>query len=278
MTHIKIKYTVSLVGALLLTLALAGCRTTRSAEGVSVPSKKQRRELLTPLAQYTSEVQAVTAKMAISLDLEGNATTLRGRLRMRRDEVVQMSVTAFGLMEVASVEFTPERAYIIDKVNKRYALLNYSSGWANLAGINFNTMQALFWNRIFIPGEKESWRRAEDFTLTNVGVQRLVEPNRQRMLKCRFYTDMDCKQLQQTDLALQQYAVTWQYGGFETIGSYTLPTTHHVSISSASQAMGLRVGLTNISTLDTGWKSGTDLTRYKQVDMEQLLSILNMIM
>ena len=279
MNRMKIKHTAYFVAVLSLTLALAGCRTTRSAGG-STPalSKKQQRELLTPLAQYPAEVQAMTAKMVVTLDAGGGATTLKGRLRMRRDEVVQVSITAFGLMEVASIEFTPERAYIIDKVNKRYASLNYSSGWANLAGANFDAVQALFWNRLFIPGEKEVWKRVEDFSLVDEGTQRLVEPSRQRMLKCRFYTDMDCRQLQQTNLALQQYDATWRYDGFETIGSYIFPTAHDVSVSNSSHSMGVRVGLTDISTFDTGWKSGTDLARYKQVDLEQLLSILNMIM
>jgi hypothetical protein len=52
---------------------------------------------------------------------------------------------------------------------------------------------------------------------------------------------------------------------------------HDVSINDATYAIGARIGLTEISTLDTGWKGSTDLTRYKKVDLEQLLSIIEMI-
>jgi len=264
---------------MLLTLALTGCRTTRQTEGTTTRAltKRQRSELLAPLAQYPTDVQFVSAKTAITLDYNGHAATVKGRLYMRRDEVVQMSVTALGLMEIALVEFTPKGAYLIDRVHKRYALLDYTSGWANLAGINFGTVQALFWNRLFIPGEKEAWRSAGNFTVTDAGAQQLVEPGRQRMLKCQFYTDADCKQLQQTDLRLQQYNATWRYGQFDAVGTYAYPTRHDVSMSGSSRAIGARIDLSDVSTLDTGRKSSTDLTRYKEVDLEQLMEIIDVI-
>lgn len=274
----KAKTTAYLAVAILLTLALTGCRTTRSAADKAAHlTRKQRSELLTPLAQYPTDIQAITAKTTIALNYDGHLTTVKGRLRMRRDEVVQVSITALGLMEIASIELTPKRGYLIDRVNKRYAVVDYSSAWMSYAGISFSAVQALFWNRLFIPGEKEAWRNTENFTLRNAGTQCLVEPKQQRVLKCRFYTDADCKQLQQTDLTLQQYAATWRYGQFEHYGDYSYPTMHDVSVSGAARTMGARIGLTGVATIDTGWSATTDLTRYREVPLEQLLSILNMI-
>lgn len=275
----KRKPYIILTAIILLTLTFTGCRTTRTATGDSTPtlSKKQRAELLTPLAQYPTDIQTVSAKTTITLDYEGHTATVKGRLRMRHNETVQMSITALGLMEIALIEFTPQGAYIIDKMGKRYARFDYATGAMNLAGINFNTIQALFWNRLFIPGEKESWHHASDFTINQSGTQCLVEPNRQRILKCKFYTDADCLLLQQTDLRLQQYIATWRYEQFESIGTYTYPITHDVSVSGSSRAIDARIGLNEISTLDTGWKSSTDLSRYKEVNLEQLLSILELI-
>lgn len=273
----RTKRTHTLAALLLLLLALTGCRTSRQAEGTASYTKKQRNELLAPLAQYPAEVPFVSARTAITLDNNGMSATVKGRLRMRRDEVVQVSITALGLMEVACIELTPKRAYLIDRVNKRYALLDYSSGMMNYAGINFGTVQALFWNRLFIPGEKEAWHKAEEFTISNSGSQCLVEPSRQRMLKCKFYTDGECKELQQTHLSIQQYAATWRYDGFEHFGTFAYPIVHDISVSSSGYAVGAHINLTDISTTDTGWKSTTDLSRYKEVDLEQLMSILNMI-
>ncbi len=269
--------TRSIATLLLLTLTLTGCRTSRQTEGGAAYTRKQRNEKLIPLAQYPADIEFVSTKTTTTLNYNGYNVTVKGRLRMRRDETIQMSITALGLMEIASIEFTPEGAYVIDRVNKRYALFDYSSGWMKLAGINFNAVQALFWNRIFIPGEKEAWRKTNDLTISDAGNQCLVEPSRQRMLKCKFYTDGECKELQQTDLSIQQYAATWRYDDFDLLDTYAYPTTHDVSVSNSSLTIGAHIELTNISTLDTGWQSGTDLSRYKLVEFDQLMEILNMI-
>ena len=273
----KARSYIMLAVVALFTLSLTGCRTTRKAESTATSTKERQNKMLVPLAQYPADVQFVNAKTAITFSYKGHEATVKGRLRMRRDDAVQLSFTALGLMEIAVIELTPEKAYIIDRVNKRYAVFDYSSGKANLAGINFNTIQSLFWNRLFIPGEKEVWNNTKDFSISKMNTQRLVEPSRQRILKCKFYTDADCKQLQQTNLSLQQYAATWRYDNFESIDAYAYPTTHDISVSSTSHTIGAHIELNNFSTLDTGWQSGTDLARYKQVNLEQLMSILEMI-
>lgn len=275
--HMKTKSYILLAAVALFTLSLTSCRTTRKAESAATFVKEQRNEMLIPLAQYPTDVAFMNAKTAITLSYNGYSATVKGRLRMRRDEAVQLSFTALGLMEVAVIEFTPERAYFIDRVNKRYAVFDYSEGKANLAGLNFNTVQALFWNRLFIPGEQEVWRHTEDFAISDVGAQHLVEPSRQRTLKCKFYTDAHYKQLQQTNLNLQEYAAIWRYDNFESAGTYAYPTTHDISASYSSHAVGAHIELSSLSTLDTGWQSGIDLSRYKQVELEQLMSLLNMI-
>lgn len=273
----RTKSPILLAAIALFTLTFTGCRSTRQAEAPAAFTRKQRNEILAPLAKYPADMQFMNAKTAITLDYNGHQATVKGRLRMRYDETVQMSIIALGLMEIAVIEFTPDGAYIIDRVNKRYALFDYTSGVAKLAGINFNTVQALFWNRLFIPGEEEAWHHIGEFSVSTSGMQRLVEPSRQRILKCKFYTDAECKQLQQTNLNLQQYAAIWRYDDFESLDGYAYPTTYDISVSSSSHTIGSHIELTGISTLDTGWKSGTDLSRYKQVDLEQVMSIINMI-
>ena len=268
----RTKISRSLTVIVLITLALTGCRTTRQAQRLV---SEQRNAMLVPLAQYPADVKFFNAKTAIGLDYNGRVVTVKGRLRMRRDDVVQMSLTALGF-EIGYAEFTPKAAYIIDRVNKRYAIFDYSSGWMNLAGIDFNAVQSLFWNRLFIPGEKEAWRHVDDFTISDAGSQHRVEPSRQRMLKCFFYTDADYSHLQQADLNLQQYAAIWRYDDFEVIDTHAYPMAYDLSVSSKSHSIGAHIELSGVSTLDTGWKSSTDLSRYTQVDLAQLMSIMSL--
>ena len=266
---------LSILACLILVVALTGCRTNRSAEKQELRLKKQYSEQVVQLAKPQAELTNLTARTSITLDYGVGSVNVKGRLKMRRDEAIQMTVTALGLMEVACVEFTPQHIYLIDRINKRYTKIDYASGMLNNIGVNFETIQSLFWNRIFIPGKADAWQQAEDYEIKVSGNQLCVTPARQRMLKSFFYTDEDCRQLQQTLLELSHYGAIWRYDDFEQFDGQDLPTTFDISITSSSYAAGAHIALSSISTTDNSWKSGVDLSRYEAVEFDELLSVLN---
>lgn len=266
---------LSILACLILVVALTGCRTHRSAEKQELRLKKQYSEQVVQLAKPQAELTNLTARTSITLDYGVGSANVKGRLKMRRDEAIQMTVTALGLMEVACVELTPQHIYLIDRINKRYTKIDYASGMLNNIGVNFETIQSLFWNRIFIPGKADAWQQAEDYEIKVSGNQLCVTPARQRMLKSFFYTDEDCRQLQQTLLELSHYGAIWRYDDFEQFDGQDLPTTFDISITSSSYAAGAHIALSSISTTDNSWKSGVDLSRYEAVEFDELLSILN---
>lgn len=266
---------LSILACLILVVALTGCRTNRSAEKQELRLKKQYSEQVVQLAKPQAGLTNLTARTSITLDYGVGSVNVKGRLKMRRDEAIQMTVTALGLMEVACVEFTPQHIYLIDRINKRYTKIDYASGMLNNIGVNFETIQSLFWNRIFIPGKADAWQQAEDYEIKVSGNQLCVTPARQRMLKSFFYTDEDCRQLQQTLLELSHYGAIWRYDNFEQFDGQDLPTTFDISITSSSYAAGAHIALSSISTTDNSWKSGVDLSRYEAVEFDELLSILN---
>lgn len=262
---------------LMVMILLAGCRTGRHAENKAARIKQQHYEQIAELAKPQPGLTTITARTAMKLTYEGRSLTVKGKLKMRRDEAVQMTFTALGLMEVACVEFTSTAAYIVDRVGKRYTRIEYASGMLSSIGADFTTVQALFWNRLFIPGKAKAWEHPEDFDIPVTATQQCIEPARQRMLKCYFYTDEAYKQLQQTRLGLSQYEAIWQYDMFDMIGGQSFPTTFDVSVSGSSRMIGANIALSGISHTDTAWKSGIDLSRYKEVEMEELMSILNVL-
>lgn len=263
---------IGLLPMIVWTFMLTGCRSQSSITNISKLANTQ----LAPLAMPHTDITSLTAKTGITIDYDGKPITVKGRLRMRSDEVIQLSVTALGVVEVALIEFTPQGAYIIDRINKRYALLDYSSGLLNSVGVNFSTIQALFWNRIFIPGEKEVWKRLDNFRIVTTENRQLIEPKRQRLLKCHFYTDNEFEQLQQTQLNIQDYEVVWQYGIFNTIDTYVYPSIFDISFSDSSYSISAHITLSGVSVADAQWRGGTNLTNYKKVELEVLLSVLNL--
>ena len=255
---------------------LAGCRTMRNA-GQDDQLRKQQSAQIQALIAPQAELTDLTARTATTINYNQQSYNIKGRLRMRRGEVVQMSFTALGVVEVALLEFTPAGAYLIDRVNKRYAKIDYSSGLLNSLGVNFATIQALFWNRIFAPGKEATRQEADNFTLSPAGTQLCIEPARQSLLKCFFYTDEECKQLQQTELKLNDYQVTWRYDMFGNAMEGVYPTIFDISVMAGYETVGVHIGLSSVSYNDKSWTAGTNLARYTQVNPEELLSILKML-
>ncbi len=261
----------------LLILFLTGCRTLqRGAQQESIDSK-QKKEMLLPLSKPHSDLKALTSKISVSLDYNQHTCTVKGRLRMRYDEVVQMSITALGVVEVAFIECTPKAAYIIDRINKRYTQFNYSTGLLSSSGINFYTIQALFWNRLFIPGEEYAWEHTDKFEIIPMDNSLQIEPSAWNLLKCSFRTNNECTQLQQTELSLKHYKGTWHYDQFQSTGFYTWPVKYNISLSGTTQTIGAHITLSSLTPNDTNWKTGTNLSNYKEVELKELLSLLNIL-
>lgn len=260
----------------IVALLLTGCRATRNL-GMDSQLRKMQNEQIQKLIRQPKELDYLTAKTTIAIDYEEQTFNVKGRLRMHRNEVVQLSITALGVVEVAFIEFTPEAAYLLDRVSKRYAKIDYSSGILSTIGLNFETVQALFWNRIFMPGKEESKVNPDNFVVTLAGSQLKIEPTRQFVLKSQFLTDTECTQLQQTQLAIEDYSVTWRYDIFKPVDTLVFPTMFDISVSADEGAVGTHVALSSLSTTDKDWSVGTNLSRYTKVELKDFLSILKLL-
>ena len=60
----------------------------------------------------------------MDINLGQKDLSVNGTLRMKRNDVVQLSLTFLG-MEVGRMEFTPSDVLIIDRFNKQYVRASY---------------------------------------------------------------------------------------------------------------------------------------------------------
>jgi hypothetical protein len=59
---------------------------------------------------------------------------------------------AFGFVEAARLEFTKDYVLVMDRINKQYLKAPYMQiDFLRNSGLNFYTLQALFWNELFQP-------------------------------------------------------------------------------------------------------------------------------
>ena len=82
--------------------------------------------------------------------------TVPGSIHMRKDEVIriQLFIPLLGT-EVARLEFTPDYVLVVDRMHKEYVMGDYNQlDFLKQNGINFSSLQSLFWNQLFLPGQQ----------------------------------------------------------------------------------------------------------------------------
>lgn len=252
---------------------LGACRSTKNADNGFKAIKKRQIEQLTPLAVWPEKQSNLSSKVTVAIDLGQQNVSLKGRMYMHKDKEIMLSFSAFGLMELGYVEFTPEIIRVVDRANKRYVEMDYSIIPADL-GVNFATIQALFWDKLFLFGEGDIRDRLHEFEISNSGSQCLLVPSVPNRLQTRFYTDEKLTRLEQTELSLGYYEAIWHYDLFDTIEGYSFPTSYDISLSGGPLSLGMRLTLNNLTFAAASGKKTVDLSKYQQVDLFELVESL----
>ena len=159
--------------ALCLPLLLGACGTKKIVEGNGTTSTSQTQnansssghqsEALKKLTfvQKVSDNQVysknIVGNMSFSLQMGSKDISVPGALRMRKDQVIriQLFIPILGT-EVGRLEFTPDYVLIIDRLHKEYIKADYNQvDFLKKQGVNFYSLQALFWNQLLLPGSRE---------------------------------------------------------------------------------------------------------------------------
>lgn len=262
-----------------LTLFTA-CRTTKTpATGGAGQAGSPLHEMVERVATNRQNAEFLTAKLRVKAQAGDKRISLGGSLKMKRDDVVQLSLTAaFGLIEAGRMEFTQDYVMIVDRLKHRYIKAAYNDlPFLAEAQIDFNCIQALFWNELYVPG-------AEQPVHTAYKVERTVENKMtllydQGVLAHRFIVDTAEGLLTQTCVGRSQAAsdksLQWAYAGFTDVDKHAFPTKMDVSLLGPSQPFVLSMSLNNIRH-DKQWDTRTTLSssRYQQIDVQTLLNRL----
>ena len=147
-----------LLTIILLALFVVSCSTTKNAKKADFIEGLSEKEYWENVLSNCGgmEREALTAKMSLALDVSGKTTRVNGTMRIKKGEVIQLSIAPFLGIEVARAEISPFGVLVIDRMNKRYVRVSFTElqELAN-AQLDFHTLQALFLNEIFLPGKKD---------------------------------------------------------------------------------------------------------------------------
>lgn len=272
-----------------LSAMLVACGSSKSLQGDTVKKpevavgnvKQQSLDYVRKVSDNAVFSKNIVSKIDFEIDAMGRQISLDGKLQMRRDEVIRITITPFGLMEAARLEFTPDYVLLIDRINKEYVKAKYTDlDFLKNNGLDFFTLQSMFWNELFLPGKKmlgDGDLNAFSADMTKQ-TSRPVTYNTGRF---DFVWNTDASRALITNTTVnygkgtsQASTVTFDYADFVPLGAKKFPSKETLTFSSnaiGSGNMSLTLLLGKIST-EEGWDAKTSVSdKYQQVQAEDIL-------
>lgn len=270
------KYTYYiLVG--LMGLLMAACSSTKKLTKATIGNLTEE--------QYFSEVisrapdwKAITAKMNLTLTQSIKEIDVSGSLKMKRDEVILISIAPVLGIEVARAEITPMGILIVDRIHKRYVRASFEELTKRTnADLDFHAFQSLFLNEIFLPGKNNvSAKDVEAFTIRQDTTTATMMVKNAKYFTYQFTTTIDQGLLKQTYIGVdgKKYGIKWQYGNFKNLENKQFPTKMFVAVEGSKKSLTAMFDLSRLST-NVDWDSNTQLSdKYEEVELDEILKIL----
>lgn len=269
-----------LLTIILLALFVVSCSTTKNAKKADFIEGLSEKEYWENVLSNCGGVEreALTAKMSLALDVSGKTTRVNGTMRIKKGEVIQLSIAPLLGIEVARAEISPFGVLVIDRMNKRYVRVSFTElqELAN-AQLDFHTLQALFLNEIFLPGKKDlTSRDLSAFDIELVGRDVRLDVRKTKRFAYTFLMQGTEALLKESLVGLKDanYALSWKYENFRSLGQKQFPNTMILSFMGLKKPMNATFSLSRL-TANSNWESYTKVSdKYEQVKLEDLIKRL----
>ena len=257
---------------ILAALFLVGCRSSSNLKKQKEQQEQESARLVHALLE-SPPVNELTA--SLSLNLRG--TKVSGQIRMRRGRSIQISASMLGLVEVARIEFLPEMVVVMDKFHNLYSVCHYADlPYRNELGLDFEVVQAFFWNRIFSPGSANLTDASTRLRVDHTDEQGAV-----------YIKDIECGYVFVSDGKDRLDAVTKTGSGFKfridfsdftaLSGKWKYPLGLTANINTSDSDIDISVKMSSVSVENKNWPDRTQVTRrMRQVTLDELLDNLDL--
>lgn len=267
------------LSVLLLLASCHGSRQVQSPASVTADPAVQKADLYKKQVAATAvTARALTARIKMDINAAGRNVSVGGSLRMKRDEVIQLSLTFLG-MEVGRMEFSPENVLIVDRINTQFVRATYDQvSFLQQAGLDFYALQSLFWNELFVPGQRKAEVPLGRFRVSSAGAHTLLSLPDAPKLEYSFLTVTSTALIDRVTVRgkelSQKGELVWRYGDFTAFDGKKFPSTMSVAVTGLGKDAGFTLSLSRLGT-STDWESHTKVSaKYKQRNADDILKRL----
>ena len=257
-------------------LTLSGCKSSRKViEARPDAAALSDVQHVERVIAGSPQADCIDAKMRFTLRMGDKELSVGGNLRMKRDDVIQLSLVGFGIIEGGRIEFTRDSVLLLDRIHRCYVRMAYRDvGFLRDSGADFYTLQALFRNELVLPGVRHvTAGEASRFRVSRRPDGRVVLSGDERgALACRFVTSLAGALLEQTEISTASgKALVWTYGDFVRMGMGHYPGRMEIVLRGQDMPVTAVIALSRIGTGD-GWATRTPVSaRYRRMDARSLI-------
>ena len=268
-----------LLGMVLMVAFLASCSATKSIKKSHSIEGMTETEFVENVIENASGWEALTAKMSLTLDLgRKGETKVSGTLRIKKGEVVQLSIAPLLGIEVARAEISPNGILVIDRMNKRYVEVSFAEVKALIkADLDFHTLQALFLNELFLPGKGDlTARDASSFKVEPEAEGVWLNVKRAKRFGYHFLTEAPEALLKESYIGLNgtPYGLRWKYDDFRALERKQFPVDMKLAFEGGKKPVKAAFALSRLST-NGDWEARTEVSKkYEKVELEEILKLL----
>ena len=256
---------------------------------VETNTEQQRINYLRKVYDNAVYTKNIVSSIDFTINTGSKNISVGGSIRMRKDDVMRIQLTALGLMEVGRLEFTKDYVMIVDRIHKEYIKADYNQvDFMKRNGLNFYTLQALFWNMLFVPGEANMTDRLLDKFSVDLASKGTMVPLslKNGNLDYLWQTESKTGLIRETDVTYSDKAngttkLTCKYDNFKSLGTKQYP--HLLTLNAQSMISKKPRNITITIKMDgakmsSDWETRTTLSsKYKEVSADEVLEkIMNL--
>ncbi len=277
----NILFAVALGG---MTLAMAGCGSKKAAtEGTSSTVDKhnggnvQALAFVQKVANQKVSTQNIVGKMSLNVQMGSKNITVPGSLHMRYGEVIRIQafIPLLG-SEVGRIEFTPDYVLVIDRMHKEYIKEDYNKvDFLKNNGLNFYSLQALFWNQLFMPGTTSiSDANLLDFGVTEAGNSKNITLKKGN-LNIVWNADntngrISAAKATYSSLTQGKSSLNWTYSNFKAVVGKMFPAYQKFTFATTAiknqSNISLTIDMDGVKT-DSKWEAKSEISKkYKKIE------------
>ncbi len=277
----NILFAVALGG---MTLAMAGCGSKKAAtEGTSSTVDKHNGgnvpalAFVQKVANQKVSTQNIVGKMSLNVQMGSKNITVPGSLHMRYGEVIRIQafIPLLG-SEVGRIEFTPDYVLVIDRMHKEYIKEDYNKvDFLKNNGLNFYSLQALFWNQLFMPGTTSiSDANLLDFGVTETGNSKNITLKKGN-LNIVWNADnangrISTAKATYSSLTQGKSSLNWTYSNFKAVAGKMFPAYQKFTFATTAiknqSNISLTIDMDGVKT-DSKWEAKSEISkRYKKIE------------